>query len=128
MTLTIPREKWNEFLHDLSKRRFGWETKVEVISDEVGDQILSDGLRLSGMTCEEKAGRCQIEVSVGIDAHSHQTHGIADPVAINYLNEEGGYGGVVEFEEANGTKTLVRIINPMPVFVGYTAYKIVAAK
>ncbi len=39
MTLNLPKEKWAQFFDDLSKRRFGWTTKIEVMNDSIGDQI-----------------------------------------------------------------------------------------
>ncbi len=41
------------FFDDLSKRRFEWQTKIEVIKESIGDQILAEGLALNGITLEE---------------------------------------------------------------------------
>lgn len=126
MTFDIPREKWTEFLNDFSKRRYGWETKVEVVSESLGDQILSKGLPLIGVACDAHHGKTAIEILTG-ETVEHQTHTIADPTSVAYLDEPGGYRGILEIEEADGTKTLVALIDPMPVHLGYAAYKIVAA-
>ncbi|MBK7705479.1 MAG: DUF5335 family protein [Acidobacteria bacterium] len=126
MTFDIPKERWAEFLNDFSRRRYGWETKVEIISDSIGDQILSNGLALKGVTFENRAGRSEIEILIGV-CDAHQTHTIHEPVAVCYLDEESGFRGMLEIEEANGTKTLLSLVDPMPVYIGYTAFKIVAA-
>lgn len=127
MTIEIPQEKWNEFFNDLSKRRFGWTARVEVLSEEAGDQILSDGLPLNGVIFEEKSGRSAIELSVGETADQHQTHAISNPVKIEYLDEGDFAGGVIAIEEEDKTRTLVSLLNPMPVYVGYEGYEIVTA-
>jgi hypothetical protein len=127
MTIEIPQEKWSEFFNDLSRRRLGWTTRVEVLNEDAGDQILSDGLPLNGVTFEEKAGRREIELSIGETADRHQTHVIANPLKVEFLRNGDFEGGVLEIEEESGTRTLVSLLNPMPVFVGYENYAIVMA-
>ncbi len=127
MTIEIPKEKWIKFFDDLSKRRFGWETKIEVMNESVGDQILSDGLPLNGITFEEKSGRHELEIAVGETAGQHQTHNISNPTKVAYLDEGDFLGGVVEIEEENSTKTLIKLLNPMPVYFGYDENEIVMA-
>lgn len=125
MTNNIPKEKWFNFFNDLSKRRFGWETKIEVMNESVGDQILTKGLPLNGIIFEEKSG--QIEISVGENTEQHQTHNLSNPVEVVYMDEGEFLGGVVEIEDENKTKTLIKLINPMPIFLGYEDYQIVIA-
>lgn len=127
MTIEIPKEKWNEFFNDLSRRRFGWEAKIEVLDEAVGDQILSEGLPIGGITFENKAGKETIEIAVGDTREQHQMHNIFHPAKVAYLDEGDFLGGVIEIEDANKTKTLISLINPMPVYVGYADYEIVMA-
>ena len=123
MTLNLPKEKWAQFFDDLSKRRFGWTTKVEVMSDAVGDQILSENLPLNGITAEQKGDDSTIEIAVGENT-THQSHNIVNPTKIAFLSDDEKLGGIVEIEEENGTKTLIHIIEPMPVIVSYSEYEI----
>ena len=125
VTIEIPKEKWTEFLNDFSKRRFGWGTKVEVLDQSVGDQILSDGLVLNGVTHEDKSGNCTVEISLGENVEHHQTHTISKPVRIAYLSENNSHVGVLEIEEGNGTKTLISLVNPMPIYFGYASYQVI---
>ncbi len=126
-TIEIPKEKWTQFLNDFSKRRFGWGTKVEVLDESVGDQILSEGLILNGITHEDKSGNCTIEISLGENTENHQTHTIIKPIKIAYLSETNSHVGVLEIVEANNTKTLISLMNPMPVFMGYGFYETATA-
>jgi len=127
MTIEIPKEIWSEFFDDLSRRRAGWMTRIEVLDNSTGDQILSDGLPLGGVTFEEKAGRREIELSVGETTTRHQFHVISNPVKVEYLNEGDFAGGVIQIGERGGTRTLVRLLNPMPIYIGHENHEIVMA-
>ena len=119
MTLDIPREKWAQFFSDLSKRRFGWTTRIEVMNDEIGDQVLSENLPLNGITFEQTGDETTIEIAVG-ENMTHQSHTIVNPGKVAFFGKDEKAGGFVEIEEANGTKTLVHIIEPMPMMVSYS--------
>ena len=125
MTIELPKEKWTEFFDDLSKRRYGWTTKIEILDEAVGDQILSDGLPLGGITFEKKAGEEKIEIAVGENAEQHQMHNISNPVKVAYLDEGDFLGGVIEIEDEDKTKTLIKLLNPMPVYLGYADYEMI---
>ncbi len=127
MTIEIPKERWTQFFDDLSKRRFGWETKIEVMNESVGDQILSKNLPLNGITFEEKSGGHEIEIAVGESADQHQMHNISNPVKVAYLDKGDFLGGVIQIEDEDNTKTLISLLNPMPVYVGYDEFEIVMA-
>lgn len=115
MTSEIPREDWQMFFDDLTKRRFDWKTKVEVLNDDIGNQILGEDLPLSGITCEKRGLDTFIEIFIGTDDDHHQTHSIKNPTKIVYFGEREKPSGILEFEEMDGTKTLVHIIQPMPI-------------
>ncbi len=119
MTLDIPREKWAQFFSDLSKRRFGWTTKIEVMNDSIGDQILSENLPLTGITAEQTGDETTIEIAVGANT-THQSHTIVNPGKVAFFGDNERAGGFVEIEEANGTKTLLHIIEPMPMIISYS--------
>lgn len=128
MTNEIPKQQWTKFFDDLTKKRFEWQTKIEVISDDIGSQILDQGLPLIGITAEQKNDKSVIEIIVGQDSGHHQTHNISNPTKIAYLSEEEKAGGVVEIEEMDGTKTLIHIIEPMPLVINYAeSHEITAA-
>jgi hypothetical protein len=126
-TIEIPKEKWTAFLIDFSKRRFGWGTKVEALNELVSNQLISEGLILNKITYEDKSGNCLIELSPVEDTKHHQTHTISNPVRIVYFSENDSRVGVLEIVESNNTKTLISLINPMPIHLGYASYEIVSA-
>ncbi len=127
MNYEIKKENWAEFFETLSRRRYEWKTKVEVLNTEIGDQILTEGLPLNGITVETAGDRTSIDLSVGEDTDSHQTHTIKDPSKVMVLAANEDQDDVIDIEEADGTKTLITLIEPMSIWVEYIEVDIAAA-
>jgi hypothetical protein len=121
MTNEISRQAWKEFFDRLSRNRLEQQTKVEVLKNDIGAQVLSDGLPLIGFMFEEKAGTGEsaIEIIVGEEAGAHQTHTVFNPQKVFFDEGEGDSGGTIEIEDASGAKTLVRLTSPVSVLVAY---------
>ena len=119
MTNEIPKKDWKQFFDDLSREKLDWQTKIEVMNNETGAQILTEGLALSGLTFEDEEGQERIEVMVGSGTENHQTHNIFEPEKVYFRRADDRQIGTVEIEDASGTKTLVHIIQPMPILVEY---------
>ena len=126
MNFEIIKEDWTRFFESLSKRRYEWITKVEVLQSEIGDQVLTDGLPLNGITVETRGSRVSIDISVGENTENHQTHNIVNPTRVAFLAADADHGDVIDIEEEDGTKTLITFIEPMGILVGYTAVEMVA--
>ena len=127
MTTEIPKEQWKEFFDNLSRDLDDWETNVSVYSNDIGAQTVAEGLPFHGLTAEASAGgELVIELSVGDRTGSHQTHPIVDPVKVAFKGAGVGPGGVLDIEDASGTKTLVKFIQPFPVLVEYQSMGIIA--
>jgi hypothetical protein len=86
---------------------------------DMGDQVLVNGLPLFGITAEPLDDGVSIEIMVGIEKEQHQTHNVTNPSRITYLSQPGKTSGVVEIEEANGTKTLIHLLSPLPIKLEY---------
>jgi hypothetical protein len=117
MNYEIKKDEWKSFLVDLSRRRYEWKTNAEVLTPDLGDQVLSDGLPFNGITLEHGDDGDTIVISFGENTDVHQTHCIGDPTRIAFLEAENG-DEVLDIEEADGTKTLIRFIEPMGMLVG----------
>lgn len=124
MTFEIKKENWADFFTSLSKRRYEWKTRVEILRNALGDQLLTEGLPFNGTTVETKGELTSIDISVGESTDAHQTHNIQNPSRVAYLSEEAGRGEVVDIEEADGTKTLITFMEPMAIVAGYTELEI----
>lgn len=127
MNLSIPRNEWKNFFDDLSKRRFEWKTDLEVVGRDLGDQILSDGLPLNGITVEDRNGETAITILTGGSPDEHQSHTVLNPVAVGFYARGGEAGGIIEIEDGEGTQVLLRLKEPGPVELGYGAYKVTSA-
>lgn len=126
MDFELKKEDWRTFFDNLSRRRFEWMTEIEVISPETGSQTLSNGLPLNGITIEFTGDKVSVDISVGETTGNHQTHLIRDPTRIAFLAGDTTHSDVVDIEEADGSKTLLRFTEPMGVLVGMAAYEMVA--
>ncbi len=127
MDFKIKKEDWKNFLDSLSKRRFEWRTGVEVLNTEVGDQILSDGLLLNGITAETAGDDTTITISLGENVDHHQTHTIKNPIMVTFLANRDNSPEIVAIEEEDGTKTLIRFIEPGRLLLGFVEFEMAAA-
>lgn len=126
MNLEVKKENWTDFFESLSKRRYEWKTRIEILRSDIGDQILTEGLPLNGITVENKHDRTTIELSVGENTDAHQTHMIKDPSRVAFLAGNERHADVIDVEEKDGTKTLITFIEPMGVMSGYAEVDIAA--
>jgi hypothetical protein len=127
MNFEIKKENWANFFESLSKRRYEWKTKIEILNPELGDQTLTEGLPLNGITVESKGDEISFDVSVGANTKFHQTHNIKNPTKVAVLSATDKHGDVIDIEEADGTKTLISFIEPMAILIGYMEIDIAAA-
>jgi hypothetical protein len=123
MNFEIKKEDWGKFFDNLSKRRFEWNTEVEVLNTQIGDQGMSIGLPLIGVTLETLGEHTTVDISVGEHTDKHQTHNIKNPTRIAYLASDNFHADVVNIEEADGTKTLLRFTRPSGVMNGFAGYE-----
>lgn len=127
MTTEIPKAQWKEFFDNLSRDLDGWETRIEVINNDVGAQILSEGLPFHGLTAEsDAAGEFVIELLVGNGTDGHQSHTVATPFKVSFEGTGVGPGGVLDIEDAAGTKMLITFIQPFPILLEYVNTEIVS--
>ena len=117
MNYEIKKSEWKSFLVDLSQRRYEWKTTAEVLTPDFGDELLCEGLPFSGITLEQAVDGDTLVISFGEYSDSHLTHCIGNPTRLAFLEAANG-GEVLDIEEADGTKTLVRFIEPMRMSIG----------
>jgi hypothetical protein len=128
MTKEISKQEWKQFFDDASKNYMNWQTKVEVLTDDIGAQILSEGLPLSGLTFEEKTNgvaQSAVEIMLGEESGAHQTHSVTNPNKVYFEENESTSGGTIEIEDETA-KTIVYLVQPISVLVEYEETQIVA--
>ncbi|MFT3744811.1 MAG: DUF5335 family protein [Pyrinomonadaceae bacterium] len=127
MNYEIEREDWKLFFDTLSKRRHEWKTEIEILSPTMGDQTLNSALPFNGITLERDGSKLTLDVLVGENTANHQTHVIVEPNRVAFLASDGNHGDVIDIEEADGTKTLIRFVEPMDLLVGFTEVEVSSA-
>ena len=125
-TTIIPNHEWVAFLDNLSRDLLDWEVSVEIISPDVGAQMLADNIAFGGLTFEDSA-TAVIEIELG-DSVKHQTHNIFDPVEVAFESSGIGPKGALEIKDKHGSKTLIRFLQPFPVLVEWTKAEIAVTR
>lgn len=128
MTQLIKKIDWKEFFERISHDFLDWETSIQIMSDETGAQVLSQGLSFNGMTFDQKHGLNKMEFAIGMGTQYHQTHNIADPQKVAFEPHGPGPGGTLDIEDAAGTKTLINFIQPMPMLVEYVKSELLSIR
>ena len=108
--MLIERDRWKEYLAELSRQAEGYAVAIEIFSAELGDQTEVRRARLSELAYDARDG---IVVAVS-DPSGHEEllrHVITEPVRLE-ATDEVGVPGALLIEEAAGTKTLVRLAAP----------------
>ncbi|NNE66346.1 MAG: DUF5335 family protein [Pyrinomonadaceae bacterium] len=117
MIQDVPSSEWKRFFDDMSKSRIDWNTKIEILNDSIGDQVLAERLPLSGITYEGKKAAGCVEINVGFDEENHQTHTVWNPEKVYYSCEGDADPGVLEIVELDGTKTMIHLLEPLPLSI-----------
>ena len=126
MNTQVKKEDWKEVLEQISKLRYKWNTKIEVLSSEFGPQVLIDKLPLNGITIEKRGRGVTIDLFIG-DKKTHQNHSIRDPARIALMGNGSTHGGIVNIEQQDGTQTLVHFLEPKGLLLGYKEMAAAAA-
>jgi hypothetical protein len=107
--MLIEPSGWKQFLAELSRQVSGWDISVEVMSEELGDQIEISLAPLSEVTFDPREG---VAIAVGY-GHQVLRHVIAQPVRLD-ATEDAGIPLALHVEDAEGTRTLLRLLPPEP--------------
>ena len=116
MISEILQPEWTNFFNAVGKKYADWQTKVEMIGNDIGAQVLiPDGLPFSGAV-EYKTNRISaIELILGEKTGARRTRTIFSPQNVFFETVEDKPGGIIEIEDKKGGKTLVYFEQPMPV-------------
>ena len=118
MSKEIEREEWKDYFAGLTYQLADFETSVQILSAESGAQFLNEGLPLVGISFDEKGNK--IELIVGTGRENHQTHNVFVPKSVAFESAQGNPGGMLDIEEEDGTKTLVRFKQSLPAVIQHS--------
>ena len=110
--MLIERSQRGEHLAELSRQAEGYDTAIEILSDELGYQVEVRRAPLNELSYEPREG---IAVSIGDRDHHAELlrHVIARPTRVE-ATEEPGIPSALLIEDEEDTKTLVRFAPPDP--------------
>jgi hypothetical protein len=108
----IPHDQWQQFFQDFSKDHEGDPIRIELMSDDLGDQPLADNTPLVGISCDTKGSReGSIEIMAGDDPGTAMTHIIDHPTHVRLAAD--GLNQSIEIQADGEPTALIRILqNP----------------
>jgi hypothetical protein len=104
--MLIEPSRWTEYLAELSRQAEGYDTAIEIMSGELGDQVEVRRAPLNEVTFDPREG---IAVSVGVPETLR--HVIARASRLE-ATDEPGVPSALMIEDEDATKTLVRFAAP----------------
>ena len=117
-TEEIPQDHWAQFFDDFSQEHTNWQTSVELMGREIGDQPRADNAPLQGISFDQFGSEAgDIEVALGDTADDFQIHRIEHPTHVRLTETQNGAELDLQIESAEGTTTLVRL-RPFPEISG----------
>ena len=106
VTTKIPTEQLAEYFTNFTKRflRGGAPeaVDVQVLEPEWGDQRMTEGVRLLGITYESTANSLEFELDTG-------DHRVYQPKEVWAVEESDGFVTAIEVVRADGTKEIVSV-------------------
>ena len=106
-TREITRELWPSELDAFGVQHAGWIVTVEVLSEQLGDQLETDVLPLTGIAVELDHEPERIAIMLGGRSEAHLTHMVEGPCRVWLREPEIPGDEAIEVECGDGTRTLV---------------------
>lgn len=127
MISEILQPEWTNFFNTIGKKYADWQTKVEMMGNDIGSQVLfPDGLPFSEVV-EYKTNHIRaIHFVLGEKTDARQTRTIFSPENVFFETVEDKPGGIIKIEDKRGDKTLVHFKQPMPVLAAYPQPEVLA--
>jgi hypothetical protein len=107
-TEEIPRDAWRRYFDDFSRKLDAPSVTVEVDGEDIGAQIVAEGLRLAGISYDNKDD----VVVIGLDAPGglpeEYERMVYEPTKIFVASSDDG-GTAIDVDDSEGHKTIVRL-------------------
>jgi hypothetical protein len=107
----IPKDQWQTYLEEFSKRNSGRPVNLEVLSEELGDQEEAQMLPLEGITLETKGSQAaSVEIMLGGTGAADDrnlTHTVSQVRLIVPKVGADGREEALEIEAEDGTKIIL---------------------
>jgi hypothetical protein len=106
VTKDIPRERLEEYFAEFTRRflRDGSPeaVDVEVLEPDWGDQVVTQGARLLGITYDPHTDSLEFELDAG-------DHRVVEPGEVWAVEEQDGFLSAVEVVHRDGTREVVSV-------------------
>ena len=108
--MLIEPSRWGEYLAELSRQADGYDTAIEILSPDLGDQVEVRRAPLIELAFDPREG---IAVAIGDPSGRVEAlrHPVARPTRLE-ATDEPGVPAALLIEDDQGTKTLVRFAAP----------------
>jgi hypothetical protein len=107
-TREIARDEWEAYFEELSDYEDAQFVTVELVSPDLGAQVVARDLALQGISVLEKgSGAGSIEISLGDAPGNHVGHTIASPAHVRIEESETGMPLALQIESVDSGTTLV---------------------
>jgi hypothetical protein len=106
-TQEIPREAWPEYFDTLAKVIPTVEATVEVVGRDLGDQIVAQGVLLTGISYDHKDDVLVIGLDTPGGLREEAEHLVYHPQRVMVTRLEDG-SSVIDVEDAERHQTIIR--------------------
>ncbi len=108
-TLEIPRDQWQPFLDEFSRRHLREPVTIEVIAKGTGDTVEGSDLPLLGVTADKKDSLGElIEIIAGDSPDANVNRIVHQPSCVRVARDEAGSDQALEIESITEPKILLR--------------------
>ena len=105
-TQKIPRERLTEYFDAFSKRFLADSgsdsADVQVLDSGMGDQYIAEGVRLLGVTYDNKENALEIQLEPG-------DHRVYEPAEVWTVEEDDGFVSAIEIIRADSGKEIISV-------------------
>ncbi len=107
-TKKIPAGRWTEWNDTFTNGNRGRQIRIEIVSDELGDEPLANGAALVALDYDPAGKGNRFVISYGEEA-APSSHVMAKPVALWQGQDENGLIVSLEIETEDGSRTIVTL-------------------
>jgi precorrin-6B methylase 2 len=107
----IASEEWTDFFDTFSRHYRGRPVQVQIMGEKLRVYSIARSQPLIGITTQDKAGPCEIEVIAG-DTTASITHVVRDPAEVWMQQGNNGVDSVLKIASKDGTSILIDFRSP----------------
>jgi hypothetical protein len=113
LTTEIPRESWREYFDDLSRELGTVETRVEVDGKDLGAQIVTERLVLTGISYDNKDDILVVGLDAPDEGPREDMEHIVDSPQRILVDTTAVLPDTIDVEDSEGHRTLIQL-RPAP--------------